>query len=325
MPPGSRASRLRDGSTRVVYAALAGNTAIAVAKFVAYGISGSSAMLTEAIHSLVDSADQILLLIGQARGRRPPDADHPLGHGMESYFWSLIVAVMVLLLGGVAALYQGVQHLRAPETIGSPALNLTVLAVAAVFEGSTLSIAYREFKRVVRGRDVALWTFIHVSKDPSLYASLLEDSAALVGIAIAALGVLGTAVFHVWWADGAASLAIGGLLTAVAIVLANETRSLIAGEAVAPPVMAEIKRLLSADARIERVAEIATLHLGPKAVLVALTISFQPSMTLEDLRRAIRELTAAMKQADGRIAYVYVRPAPEAENSVPASPSGSRL
>jgi cation diffusion facilitator family transporter len=305
--PGSR-----DGSTRVVYAALAGNIAIAVAKFVAYGISGSSAMLTEAIHSLVDSADQILLLVGQARGRRPPDAAHPLGHGMESYFWSFIVAVMVLLLGGVASLYQGVQHILAPETIGSPAINFAVLGVAALFEGSTLAIAYREFKRVVRGRDVALWTFIHLSKDPSLYASLLEDSAALVGIAIAALGVLGTAVFHVRWADGAASLAIGGLLTAVAFVLANETRSLIAGEAVAPPVMAEITRLLSADARIEKVVEIATLHLGPKAVLVALTLSFQPSMTLADLRRAIRELTAAMKQADERIAYVYVRPAPDA-------------
>jgi cation diffusion facilitator family transporter len=298
----------------VVYAALAGNIAIAVAKVAAYGISGSSAMLTEAIHSLVDSADQILLLVGQARGRRAPDAAHPLGHGMETYFWSFIVAVMVLLLGGVASLYQGVRHILAPEAIESPAINFAVLAVAAVFEGSTLSIAYREFKRVVRGRDVALWTFIRVSKDPSLYASLLEDSAALVGIAIAAVGVLGTAVFHIWWADGAASLAIGGLLTAVAIVLANETRSLIAGEAVAPPVMEEIKRLLSADTRIEAVEEIATLHLGPKAVLVALTLSFRSSMTLEDLRRAIRELTAAMKQADGRIAYVYVRPAPVDED-----------
>ncbi len=304
-------SRFKDGSTRVVYAALAGNVAIAIAKFVAYGVSGSSAMLTEAIHSLVDSVDQVLLLVGQKRGRRPPDASHPLGHGMESYFWSFIVAVMVLLLGGVASLYQGVQHILAPEPIASPAINFTVLAIAAVFEGSSLAVAFREFKRVVRGREVAVWTFIRLSKDPSLYASLLEDSAALVGIAIAALGVLGTTAFHLRWADGAASLAIGALLTAVAMVLANETRSLIAGEAVAPPVMAEIKRLLSADDRIAQVVEIATLHLGPKAVLVALTLSFQSSMTLDDLRQAIRELTAAMKQADGRIAYVYVRPASE--------------
>jgi cation diffusion facilitator family transporter len=307
--PGDRPAA--DGSARVVYAALAGNVAIAVAKFVAYAISGSSAMLTESIHSLVDSVDQVLLLVGQSRGRRPADAGHPLGHGMENYFWSIIVAVMVLLLGGGASLYQGVQHILAPEPIGSPAINLTVLTIAAVFEGSTLAIAFREYKRVVRGRDVALWTFIRVSKDPSLYASLLEDSAALVGIGLAALGVLGSTMFHLRWADGAASIAIGGLLTAVAFVLANETRSLIAGEAVAPPVMADIKRLLDGDDRIEKVDDIATLHLGPKKVLVALTLRFRSDMTLTDLRAAIREITIVLQQADGRIAYVYVRPAPD--------------
>jgi cation diffusion facilitator family transporter len=300
-----------DGSTHVVYAALAGNVAIAAAKFVAYGISGSSAMLTEAIHSLVDSTDQILLLVGQLRGGRPPHPDHPLGHGMETYFWSFIVAVMVLLLGGGASLYQGLHRIMTPETVQSSAISFTVLAIAAVFEGTTLAVGFREFKRVVRGRDVPLWTFILASKDPSLYASLLEDSAALVGIAIAAIGVLGSAVFHVRWADGAASIAIGGLLTAVAFILANETRSLIAGEAVAPPVMEEITRQLSADHRIERVVDIATLHLGPKSVLVALTLSFTSDMTLTDLRHAIRELTTALKKADARIAYVYVRPAPD--------------
>ena len=300
-----------DGSTRVVYAALAGNAAITVAKFAAYGISGSSAMLTEAIHSLVDSIDQVLLLVGQARGRRPADAGHPLGHGMESYFWSFIVAVMVLLLGGVVSVYQGLQRLRAPEAIQSPAISFTVLAIAAVFEGSSLAVAFREFKRVIRGRHVSLWRFIRVSKDPSLYASLLEDSAALVGITLAALGVTASAFFHVHWADAAASMAIGGLLTAVAVILANETRSLIAGEAVAAPVMEEITRLLNADSRIEEVVDIATLHLGPKAVLVALTLSFTAEMTLNELGAAIRDLTAAMQRADGRIAYVYVRPAPE--------------
>jgi len=314
-------NRPADGSTRVVYAALAGNVAITVAKFIAYGVSGASAMLTEAIHSLVDSVDQVLLLVGQARSRRPADAGHPLGHGMESYFWSFIVAVMVLLLGGVASLYQGVQHLRAPVAIESPGISFAVLAIAAVFEGSSLAVAFREFKRVVRGRDVSLWRFIRVSKDPSLYASLLEDSAALVGIAIAAAGLTASAFFHVQWADAAASLAIGGLLTAVAVVLANETRSLITGEAVAAPVMEEISRLLSAESRIDKVVDIATLHLGPKAVLVALTLSFTSELTLEELRAAIRDLTAAMQRADGRIAYVYVRPAPEPESHSPRSPS----
>jgi cation diffusion facilitator family transporter len=302
---------MADGSTRVVYAALAGNVAVAAAKFGAYGVSGSSAMLTEAIHSLVDTVDQLLLLFGQARGRRPPDATHPLGHGMESYFWSFIVAVMVLLLGGVASLYQGVHRILAPADITSLAVSFGVLGIATIVEGASLAVGVREYKRVVRGRDVHLWAFIRVSKDPSLYASLLEDSAALVGIAIAAVGVLATSVFHVAWADGAASIGIGVLLTGNAVILANETRSLIAGEAVAPPVLAEIKRLLEADTRIETVFEIATLHLGPRAILVAVTLGFKSDMTIVGLRQAIRELTAAMRQADGRIAYLYVRPPPD--------------
>ena len=271
-------------------------------------VSGSTALLAEAIHSLVDSTDQILLLIGEMRGRRPPDPDHPLGHGLESYFWSFVVAVVVLLLGGGVSLYQGVHHIMSPETIQSPLIGFAVLAVAAVFEGSTLAVSYREFKRVVRGRDVPLWTFIHISKDPSLYASLLEDSAALIGIAFAALGLLGSAVFHVRWADGAASLAIGGLLTVVAFVLANETRSLIAGEAVAPPVMEDIKRRLRADPRIEKVTDIATLHLGPKSVLVALTISFRSDMTLADLRQRDPRADGSAA-ADGRADRVRLRPA----------------
>ena len=187
---------MADGSTKVVYAALAGNVAVAAAKFGAYAVSGSSALLTESIHSLVDSADQVLLLVGQARGKRPPDAAHPLGHGMETYFWTFIVAVMVLLAGGAASLYEGVRHIMKPEPIASPAISFGVLALAAVFEGSSLAVGFREYKRVVRGRNLPLWDFILLSKDPSLYASLLEDSAALIGLAIAALGVLAATVFR---------------------------------------------------------------------------------------------------------------------------------
>jgi cation diffusion facilitator family transporter len=292
-----------------VYTALAGNVAVAVAKFVAYGLSGSSAMFTEAIHSLVDSIDQILLLIGQHRGRRPPDAGHPLGHGMEGYFWSLIVAVMVLLLGGFASLYQGVRHVIAPEPLASPAISFGVLAAAAIFEGGSLLVGLREYRRIIRGRDVSLWRFIRLSKDPSLYASLLEDSAALVGISIAAIGLIAATVFHIDRADGIASVAIGILLVGIAGVLANETRSLITGEAVAPPVLEELRRLLDADARVADVHDIATMHLGPHSILVALTITFNSDLRLDALRDAIRELTAEMQKADERISYVYVRPA----------------
>jgi cation diffusion facilitator family transporter len=302
---------MAEGSARVVYAALAGNMTIAVAKFVAFGLSGSSAMLTEAVHSLVDSTDQVLLLVGQVRGRKGPSPDHPFGYGMETYFWSFIVALMVFLLGGVASIFQGVRHLLAPEPITSPAIGLVVLAVAAVFEASTFAVGFREYKRVARGRYRRLWTFILASKDPSLYATLLEDFAALIGIGLAATGLLASSVFHLLWADGAASIAIGLLLTAVAAVLANETRSLIAGEAVAPPVLAELNKVLEADDRVIKLVEIATLHLGPQAILVALTLSFRSDMTLTDLRGAIEELTRALQKADGRICHVYVRPASE--------------
>src|SRR5262245_57103903 len=176
---------MSDGSKRVVYAALGGNIAIAFAKFGGYAISGSSAMLTEAIHSFVDSTDQVLLLIGQSRSHTPRDPSHPLGYGIETYFWSFIVAVMVLIAGGVASLYQGVHRLMVPEPVTSPVVNLVVLAIAAVFEGTTFAIGFREYKRVVRGGNTPLWTFIKVSKDPSLYATLLEDASALIGIGLA--------------------------------------------------------------------------------------------------------------------------------------------
>jgi cation diffusion facilitator family transporter len=268
-------------------------------------------MFTEAVHSLVDSADQILLLIGRARGRRPADDEHPFGHGMETYFWSLVVAVMVLLMGGGASVYQGIRQVRMPERIASPLLSYGVLAIAAIFEGTSLGAGVREYRRIVRGRSVPLWNFILLSKDPSLYATLLEDSAALIGIVIAALGVTAASFFHLAWADGAASIAIGFLLTGVAVVLANESRSLIAGESVAGPVMATLQQLLEREARVDVVTQIATLHLGPGAILVALTLRFRPETTMDEVRNAIRDLTHAMRGADSRIAYVYVRPPPD--------------
>jgi cation diffusion facilitator family transporter len=314
-----------EGSTKVVYAALAGNVAIAAAKLIAFGLSGSGPMLAEGIHSLVDSLNQVLLLIGEWRGRRAPDPDHPLGHGMETYFWSFIVAIMVLLLGGGASLYEGVHRLIEPTAPQSATMSFVVLGIAAIFEGSTLAFGYREFKRVVRGREISLWSFIQKSKDPNLFATLLEDWAALIGIAIASLGVLGASVLHVQWADGAATLGIGVLLSAVALVLANECRSLIAGEAVTPRLLADIKRQLSADSRIRRVTEIATLHLGPTSVLVALTMDFASQLTLAEVHEATGELTAALQRLDDRIARVYVRPVgpsqePSATRPLPTGP-----
>ncbi|HZZ31142.1 MAG TPA: cation diffusion facilitator family transporter [Phenylobacterium sp.] len=299
---------MAQGSARVVLIALAGNAAIAAAKFAAAAISGSTAMLTEAIHSLVDTGDQLLLLVGQARGRRPPDETHPLGYGMEAYFWSFIVALMVFVLGGVLSVYEGVRHILHSEPVVSPWISLGVLAVSAAFEGLSFRAGYREYRKVVRGAPIRVWTFIHISKDPGLVSVLLEDSAALIGIVLAAAGVIAAGFFHIAWADGAASIAIGLLLACVAFVLANETRSLIAGESVAPIVMARMKQTLDGITCITRLDEIATLHLGPGAILVALTLAFRPKATSTTINAAILEITQSLQAADGRVAYVYVRP-----------------
>ena len=303
---------MADGSKRAVLTALAGNGAVALAKFVAAGLSGSTAMLTEAIHSLVDTLDEIFLLVGQARGAKAADATHPLGYGMEAYFWSFVVALMVFLLGGVLSVYEGVRHILHPAPVISPWISLGVLAASAVFEGFSLRVGYREYRRVVQDRPIRLWAFIKGSKDAGLVSVLLEDSAALVGIGLAAAGVVGSSFLRIPWADGAASGAIGLLLACVAFVLANETRSLIAGEAVAPLVMERLEETLARVDCITELKEIATLHLGPGAILVALTLTFRPKSTTEMLNTAVLEITRCLQATDGRVAYVYIRPSPKA-------------
>jgi cation diffusion facilitator family transporter len=301
------------GSLRVVVAAFGSNLGIALAKFIAASLSGSSAMLTEAIHSLVDTGNQILLLIGRTRGLRPADQSHPLGYGMEAYFWSFIVALMVFLLGGVMSIYEGVLHVRAPERITSVWVNFSVLAFAAALEGTSFLVGYREYKRLVGSRRTGIWDFIRGSKDPSIFSVLLEDGAALFGIVLAAAGIVGSVYLHIPWSDGAASISIGVLLLAVAFILANETRSLIAGEAVALPVLQKLRATINEDPGVAVVNDIATLHLGPGAILVALTLTFKTGVSSDAVAATINEITHALKQAEGRIAYVYVRPLPERE------------
>ena len=208
--------------------------------------------------------------------------------------------------------------LRNPQELGSPALSYGVLALAALFDGLSFVVGYREYRRMVRGREangrVSLFRFIRLSKDPNLFATLLEDSAGISGVALAAAGLFGSATLGLKWADGAASIAIGVLLIGVAFVMANETRSLIAGEGVAPPVLASLRRVLREDDRIADVQDVSTRHLGPSEVMVALTLSFKTSMTAKAVDDAIREITVAMKQAEPRVACVYVRPEPKPDD-----------
>jgi cation diffusion facilitator family transporter len=302
---------MADRSTKVVYAALAGNVLVALSKFVAAALSGSSAMLTEGIHSSADTLNQVLLLIGTRRSHARPDTSHAFGYGMEVYFWAFVVAVMVLFVGAAASFYEGVAELRNVRPISAPGVSLAVLALSMLFEGASFSVGYREYKRIVRGRKVdgqhvGLWRFIAISKDPNLYESLLEDMTALIGIAIAATGVVASAYFGVLWADGAASVAIGVLLMADAAVIAAATRSLIAGEAAAPPILAQIEALRSESTSLH-IPEVRTLQLGPRTILVAVTVSVTPGQSVPAVGREIDEFSERIKALDRRISDVLFR------------------
>jgi cation diffusion facilitator family transporter len=297
----------------VVLAALAGNLGIAVTKLLAFAATRSTAMLTEAVHSFVDTADQVLLLIGQKRAARPADETHPFGYGMEIYFWGFIVALMIFLAGGAFSIWQGVEKMLHPVELDRPWINLIVLAVSAVFEGTSFRVAYREYREVVRGkrlrgREIKFWRFLSISKDPGLYTTLLEDGAALAGLTLAAVGVVGAGWLGLPWMDGAASAAIGFLLVGVALFMANETRSLIAGEAAAEPIVEGARAAVEGDPRVAAIFDLASLQLGPRNILVAVTLTFRLGLTGEEVQQAVDDLVARARASDPRICGVFIRP-----------------
>lgn len=299
------ATGTHNSSTTVVYAALAGNLAIAATKFAAFALTGSSAMLTEAIHSSVDTGNQGLLLLGLARARKPPSQTHPFGYGMEVYFWAFVVALLIFALGGAFSIYEGVLKILRPEPIARAWINFVVIGLAMLFEGGSFLVAWKEFKVIRRG--APFFQAIRRSKDPSIFAVLLEDGAALAGLAIAALGVAGTSLFHIAWADGAASVAIGVLLVLVAIFLANETRSLLTGESASPRIVAEVRALLEADPRVDDVAEVLSMHLGPQEILLGVTLDFRDTLTAVEIEQAGDDFAQAIRAIDPRITRVFVR------------------
>src|SRR5690349_8093983 len=272
------------GSRKVVYAALAGNLAIAVTKFAAALFTGSAAMLSEAIHSTVDTGNQGLLLYGLGRATRPPTPRHPFGHGMELYFWAFVVALLIFALGGAVSIYQGWHKFRDPEPVESAWVNFAVLGASALFEGAAFRIALREFRRTHAGEPFL--TAIRRSKDPSVFAVLLEDSAALTGLGIAALGLALAEWLEMPALDGAASIGIGLLLVLTAIFLARETRSLLTGESASPRLVAAVREMLAADPRVCVVEEVLSMHLGPAEVLMAVTLDFRDDLPGGAIERA---------------------------------------
>ncbi|MBD3162075.1 MAG: cation diffusion facilitator family transporter, partial [Candidatus Latescibacteria bacterium] len=253
-------------SKRVIYAALIGNSLIAVTKFIASAVTGSSAMLTEGIHSLVDTGNQVLLLHGLRRSRRPADAAFPFGHGKEVYFWSFVVAILIFALGSGISLYEGILHVMHPGEVTNPLVNYIVLGLAIAFETGAFLVAAREFSHA-RG-DRGVLEAIRHGKDPTLFVVLFEDGAALLGLFAALVGVglthyTGDAVF-----DGIASIVIGVILGATAIWLALETKGLLIGESAEPAVVQGIREILEEREEVLHVNELLTMHLGPRSILV---------------------------------------------------------
>lgn len=261
-------------STTAVIAAIAGNLAIAVSKAIAAAFSGSSAMLSEAIHSLVDTGNGGLLLLGQKRSKLPPDRDHPFGYGHELYFWTLIVAVLIFGLGGGMSIVSGIRHVMNPAPPENLALSYGVLGVAAVFESISWAFGWRAFRKERRGRGV-METIVG-SKDPTTFAVVLEDSAALLGLVFAFVGIWGGSALGIPWMDGAASVLIGLLLCAVAGLMVNESRKLLVGEGVDRRVLDDIRQLLGDDPAVKTVGKLFTMYLGPDEVMLVIEIRFDP-------------------------------------------------
>ncbi|TNC14315.1 cation transporter [Methylobacterium terricola] len=293
------------GSKLVVYAALAGNLAIAVTKLAAASYTGSGAMFTEAVHSFVDTGNQGLLLYGMRRAARPADESHNFGHGLELYFWSFVVALLIFSLGGAYAVYEGVEKLRHPEPMTAPWVNVGVIALSAVFEGLSFRTARREMR--ARFARESLWTAVTRSKDPSTFAIILEDGAALIGLGLALVGVVASGFLGRPEGDGVASVAIGLLLIATAGVLFRETRSLLTGESASPRLIAQAREILTADPRVVRIERMRSLQLGPGTVLLAVTLDLAPDLTGDELRRAVASLRAAIRHGLPGVAHLYVQ------------------
>ena len=294
------------GSHKVVYVALGGNLMIAIAKFVAATISGSSAMLSEGVHSLVDTVNELLLLYGLRRAATPPDRSHPFGYGRELYFWSFIVALLVLAMGAGVSFYEGVMHIRQPEPVEHPLINYLVLAVSFVFEGTSWYVALREFR--ARKGHLGYFEAFRLSKDPSTFTVLLEDSAALLGLLVALAGLLGAQLLDQPMLDGVASIGIAGVLATSAMLLARETKGLLIGEPAHPAVSDAILAIAAGDAGVRCANGVLTVQMGPSQVVATLSAEFEDALTTPQIEACINRIEKQAKVTHPEIVSLFIKP-----------------
>ena len=291
-------------SKKVIYAALVGNSLIAVTKFIAAAVTGSSAMMSEGIHSLVDTGNQILLLHGIKQSQKPADEEFPYGHGKEIYFWSFIVAIMVFALGAGISFYEGVHHIIHPNSISNPMINYIVLGLAMIFEGAALLFAIKEFK-AAKG-PLGYIEAVQKGKDPSLFVVVFEDSAAMLGLIVAFMGVVlsqwtGNFIF-----DGIASVIIAFILAGTALWMAIETKSLLIGESANQPIREGINKLINEMDEIETLNEALTMHMGPEFILVNISADFSSSINSDQLEDAIAVLETRIKKAFPAVKKIFI-------------------
>ena len=291
-------------SIRTIVAALVGNIAIAVAKYVAAAVTGSSAMLSEAIHSTVDTGNELLLLYGLRRAKRPADPEHPFGHGLQLYFWTFVVAVMIFGLGAVVSLIEGVHKLSDPHPVAHVYVNYVVLGVSMVFEMGSWTVAFREFRRAQGERN---WLqAARRSKDPTVFTVLFEDTAALLGLVAAFSGVALADVLDFPVFDGIASLAIAVILLITAAFLAYESQSLLTGEAAQPETRSAIARVAAQTPGVVGINEILTMHFGPRDLLVALSLDFDDTIPAGRVEVAVAQLELQLKTEFPEVARVFI-------------------
>jgi len=305
------------GSTKVVLAALGFNALIATAKFVAAAWTASSAMLSEAVHSLADTGNQALLLFGLKRSTRPADRSHPFGYSMEIYFWSFIVAILLFSLGAGVSIYEGVHKLNKPHAISDPIVNYVVLGLAVLFESGSTVVAVREFN--ARRQGTGVLTALRRSKDPALFTVLLEDVAALAGLLVAFAGIAASHLLGLQAADGIASIVIGVILALVATFMTTETKSLLIGEAARPELVSGIEAMIAeesgANGPVRKLNELRTMHLGPQDVLVAASLDFNDGETAAEVEATVSRLEGRIKQRFPEVQRLFLEVQSEADHA----------
>ena len=300
----------QSGSRIVVYAALIGNFLIAVTKFVAAAFTGSSAMLRAGVLSLVDTGNELLLLYGLRRAAKPPDREHPFGHGRELYFWSFVVAVLIFALGAGVSIYEGVLHILEPEAIENPTVNYVVLGLSMLFEGGTWFVALREFNR--EKGELGYLAAIRESKDPTTFTVLIEDTVALLGLVIALIGISAAQILDRPELDGAASIGIGVLLAGVALFLARESKNLLIGEPALPVVQQAILLAAQADEDIRHVNGVSTAQLGPHVAIAMLSAEFEDHLQTPAIEACIERVEASVRERYPELVSIFVKPQTEA-------------